>query len=152
MGTFYSMLDLEQRVGVPSRTLRFWIRKRLIGKPLGYGRGARYTEEHLQRATLVQRLRAQRQPLGRIANQIKALTAAEVAAQLGSVDPAPTTASIVLRPDPYSVLAARTKPPIEWHMRLLETGVVLMVNAAAPPDVQYRAEQVYLSYVRSAGR
>jgi len=38
---------LAFRAGVPLRTVRFYVREKLIDPPLGRGRGAHFTEHHL---------------------------------------------------------------------------------------------------------
>jgi DNA-binding transcriptional MerR regulator len=43
----YTAEALAARVGLPVRTVRFYLRERLIDPPLGRGRGAHFDERHL---------------------------------------------------------------------------------------------------------
>ena len=45
----YSIQQLQAETGVSARNLRYWIRLKLVPKPLGRGRGARYDDRHLVR-------------------------------------------------------------------------------------------------------
>ena len=48
-GRTYSIGDLAAAGGVSRRTVRFYVQRGLLAPPLGLGRGARYTEAHLDR-------------------------------------------------------------------------------------------------------
>ncbi len=54
---FRSIASLAQEVGIPPRTLRSWVEKKLIPAPAHRGRGACYGEGHLDRARFLVRLR-----------------------------------------------------------------------------------------------
>lgn len=51
-----SIGELAERADVSRRTIRFYIQRGLIAPPLGGGRGAHYTEQHLERLLAVKRL------------------------------------------------------------------------------------------------
>lgn len=59
-GRTYTILELQGIVSIQARTLRHWIRRKLLPKPLGRGRSARYIEAHLLRAQAVLHFRSQR--------------------------------------------------------------------------------------------
>jgi DNA-binding transcriptional MerR regulator len=154
MGMVYSMQELEKRAGVPSRTVREWIRKRLLAKPLGAGRGARYTDEHVARALLIQRLRARRQSLRQIAAQLNRLTPADTAALLALPEPQPAALSASgVSTTTASESAAQLTGASQWHVWQLDRGVVLMVNAAtAGNQALQRAESVWRAYSNAGSR
>ncbi|QIZ77711.1 helix-turn-helix domain-containing protein [Ferrimonas lipolytica] len=45
----YTLNELSQLVELPTRTVRFYIQKSLLAAPEGSGRGAYYTQTHLER-------------------------------------------------------------------------------------------------------
>ncbi|WOT05016.1 helix-turn-helix domain-containing protein [Shewanella youngdeokensis] len=45
----YTLNDLCQLIELPPRTIRFYIQKSLIPAPEGSGRGAFYTQQHIER-------------------------------------------------------------------------------------------------------
>lgn len=62
-----SLPELAEKAGVPARTIRFYITRRLLPPPLKSGRNAVYAPEHLQRIAEIR------------AAQAKGLTLAEIA-------------------------------------------------------------------------
>jgi len=44
-----SLSELAGKAGIPARTVRFYISRGLLPRPVGAGRGARYEEMHLER-------------------------------------------------------------------------------------------------------
>jgi len=135
----HSMKELETLVGVQARTLRHWIRKRLLPKPLGRGRGARYTEEHLHRACAIRDLRAQRASLRTIHARLSQMSAEQLAAA---------------RPQPSTSLpeTAREPPPAPsypfqtWEVVTLIDGLVLLVNPGGRPVLRRLADEIYRHY------
>jgi len=75
----YSIEDLERILGLRGRTIRYWSHEGLFEGP-GAGRGTRYTDEHLARLFLIQKLRAEGRPIGEIRAAIRRLSAAELQA------------------------------------------------------------------------
>lgn len=53
----YTAEDLAARVGLPVRTVRFYLRERLIDPPLGRGRGAHFDDRHVAQLQRVRGLR-----------------------------------------------------------------------------------------------
>jgi DNA-binding transcriptional MerR regulator len=43
----YSLDDLAARAELPARTVRYYIQLGLVGRPVGVGKGAYYTQQHL---------------------------------------------------------------------------------------------------------
>jgi DNA-binding transcriptional MerR regulator len=71
----WSLAELAEEVGLPARTVRFYIGKGLMPGPEKAGRGASYGQEHLERLQEIQRLQAE------------GLTLAEIALQGEEVEP-----------------------------------------------------------------
>jgi DNA-binding transcriptional MerR regulator len=74
--------ELAARVGVPVRTVRFYITEGLLPGPGARGRGASYGREHLLRLRLVRRLAERRVPIAEIRETLTRLSTSEVAALL----------------------------------------------------------------------
>jgi DNA-binding transcriptional MerR regulator len=77
-GQKLSVEELAESVGVPVRTVRFYITQGLIPGPGARGKSATYGEEHLLRLRLVRRLSEQRVPLADIREQTSGLSLEEV--------------------------------------------------------------------------
>src|SRR4051794_26403139 len=71
-----TLQDLAQAVGVPERTIRYYIAEGLLPPPSGRGKAAFYTEEHLLRLRLVRKLSERRVPLAE--QRVQQLPVAEV--------------------------------------------------------------------------
>jgi DNA-binding transcriptional MerR regulator len=72
----YSVEELEQILGVKPRTVHFWVQSGLLDGP-GAGRGARYTDEHLAKLFMIQKLRAEGRPLAEIRAAVRRLPASD---------------------------------------------------------------------------
>ena len=62
-----TLAELAKDSEVPARTIRYYIARGVLPPPMVGGRGASYTEEHLERLERIQRLQAQGLTLGQIA-------------------------------------------------------------------------------------
>jgi len=74
----FTIEELAQRVGVPLRTIRYYITEGLLPGPGGRGKAAFYSEEHLLRLRLIRRLVEQRVPLSQIRERLSRLSAEDV--------------------------------------------------------------------------
>ena len=63
----WSLAELANEVGLPARTVRFYIGRGLVPGPEKAGRGASYGREHLERLQEIQRLQAEGLTLAEIA-------------------------------------------------------------------------------------
>jgi DNA-binding transcriptional MerR regulator len=63
----WSLAELAEEVGLPARTVRFYIGKGLMPGPKKAGRGASYGREHLERLQEIQRLQGEGLTLAEIA-------------------------------------------------------------------------------------
>ena len=70
----YSVEDLERLLGLKGRTIHYWTQEGLFEGP-GAGRGARYTDEHLAKLFLIQKLREEGRSLAEIKTALKRVPA-----------------------------------------------------------------------------
>lgn len=82
----YSIEDLASRVGVPVRTVRFYIAEGLLPGPESRGKAAHYGESHLLRLQVIRRLVEQRIPLKAIPDYLDRLSPVEQEALLAADD------------------------------------------------------------------
>lgn len=59
----YNIETLSKLTGLPRRTIRYYVQRGLLDPPQGGGRGAYYTEEHLEQTKKIQRWAEQGMPL-----------------------------------------------------------------------------------------
>ena len=81
----YSLKEVAAQVGVDLRVLRSWMElpyRILVGFGRGYGK--RYPQAFLDRAMLVQRLRAENLPLAEVASRLRAVSDEDLAALAGA--------------------------------------------------------------------
>ncbi len=74
--------ELAGQVGVPVRTVRYYISEGLLPRPAGRGQATTYGEEHLLRLRLIRLLVGQRVPLDEIRQRLAPLSLEEVRALL----------------------------------------------------------------------
>ena len=74
---FLSLSELCTRASVTTRTVRYYIQQGLLVSP-GAGRGARYSQEHLDRLRLVKELQKQHLPLAEIRQRLAQLNAEQI--------------------------------------------------------------------------
>lgn len=74
----YTIGKLAEAAGVTPRTIRYYTAEGLLPRPQSQGRYASYTEAHLQRLRLIQRLKSAFLPLAAIRAQIETLSEGEV--------------------------------------------------------------------------
>ena len=140
-GKTYGIRELQGLAGVQARTLRHWIRQRLLPKPLGVGRGARYTEQHVLRARAILHLRGQRRSLPAIRKQLGQLSDEQVLAMLPRTSDKRLTAEGLPQPPP-----APTYPSVTWEVVTLMEGLVLLVDSQRAPGLRRIADDIYRYY------
>jgi DNA-binding transcriptional MerR regulator len=138
--TLLGIHDLEKATGVPMRTLRHWARKRLLPKPIGRGRVARYTDSHLLRALAIKHLRLSKLSLNAIYKRIAPLNDEQLRALLPPPARA-TTADGVPAPPPEP-----TYPFAHWELVELMRGLFLMVDPRQGPVVRRIVDDIYRHY------
>jgi DNA-binding transcriptional MerR regulator len=141
----YSIRDLQALAGVKARTVRHWVRKRVLPKPLGKGRGARYTEGHVLRAKVTRQLRAQGASLPAIRLRLEGLADEQLQALLQSVTPSVSPAVRVPPPEP-------NYPAVSWELVTLMDGLVLMVSSKGGAGLRRVAADIYRYYGGGVGR
>jgi len=91
-GSTFTVGELAAQAGVTSRTVRFYVAQGLLPPPVGAGRAAVYTAEHLIRLKLIRLLKEEFLPLAEIRDLLAGLTQAEIEellAQKGRPAPPP---------------------------------------------------------------
>ncbi len=146
--TIFTMRELEQRSGVQARTLRHWIRKRLLPKPVGRGRGARYTEQHALRANAIRQLRAERASLRSIQAKLSQLSEE----QLMALHPPSATSGVATADPVLAAPPAPSYPAQTWEIVTLLDGLVLLVNSQGGPPLRRLADEIYRYYAGAAKR
>lgn len=131
--------ELENATGVPMRTLRHWVKKGLLPRPLGRGRVAKYTETHLLRAQAIKHLRASKLPLRMIHKRLSGLSDTEVKALL------PPPARPVTEQG-IPILPPTTYPFALWELVGLADGLYLWVNPQKGPGLRRMADEIYKHY------
>lgn len=142
----YGMPELQNLAGVSARTLRHWIRQKLLPKPLGRGRGARYTDGHVLRAKVIGHLRRQGAPLGTIRAQTERLSEEQLIALLPRARPSLTPEGTPEPPPPPSY------PSVTWEVVALMDGLVLLVNSTKAPGLRRVADDIYRHYAGTVSR
>ena len=66
MNDSMTLAELAEASGLPARTIRFYIARRVLSGPVKAGRGAVYGPEHLTRLELIQRLQAEGRTIAEI--------------------------------------------------------------------------------------
>lgn len=130
----YSIGDLAGLVGSTPRTIRYYVAQGLLPPPDGAGSGAHYTDAHLERLRLIQRLQRQHQPLSEIRQRLAPLGPREVSELVADGEPeGPSNSaldyvrSVLAGPVPFLVQPAPPTPaPV--------TPLTPPTLAAAPPD------------------
>jgi len=145
MTTTFTLPQLEQLTGVQARTLRHWIRKRLMPKPLGPGRGARYTQDHVLRAGAIRHLRSERASLNAIRNTLNQLSDEQIAEMQPRAN-APVPDAVPEPPPEPSY------PFQNWEVVTLMDGLVLLVSSSKGPALRRLANEIHRYYGGSATR
>jgi DNA-binding transcriptional MerR regulator len=154
MAVTYSIQALQAQSGVSARTLRHWVREKVLPKPFGRGRGARYDDRHVLRARVIHRLRATRLSLPAIRARIDKLSEPELLA-LVAPEPSATTTIAVPAPVPAqqspaeaapSPPPAPTYPSSAWEVVELMDGLLLMVAGSKGPALRRIADDIYRYY------
>jgi DNA-binding transcriptional MerR regulator len=84
----FSMDELAALAELPRRTVRYYIQTGLLDRPVGYGKGARYTSQHVEQLLLIRKWQHAGLSLERVAEILKA-------GEDGSLPPAPRRAGSV---------------------------------------------------------
>lgn len=84
----FSMDELAALAELPRRTVRYYIQTGLLDRPIGYGKGAHYTNQHVEQLLLIRKWQHAGLSLERVAEVLKA-------GENGSLPPAPRRAGSV---------------------------------------------------------
>jgi DNA-binding transcriptional MerR regulator len=136
----YTIQVLLQDLGITARTWRHWTRQKVVPRPIGKGRGARYDSRHLMRGRAVKALLSRGTSLRRIRGRIETLSEQELAA-LAPPPPRPTTPQGVPLPPPPP-----TYPSVTWEVVQLMDGLALMVNPNRGELLRRIADDIFRHY------
>lgn len=98
--------ELAEQAQTSVRTVRYYITENLLPGPGSRGKGAAYTEEHLQRLRLIRRLTERRAPLAEIRDVMARVTDDEVRALLAEEDARAQTLDATQAISPKAYIAA----------------------------------------------
>ncbi|MGH2503829.1 MAG: MerR family transcriptional regulator [Ktedonobacterales bacterium] len=98
--------ELAEQAQTSVRTVRYYITENLLRGPGSRGKGAAYTEEHLQRLRLIRRLTERRAPLAEIRDVMARVTDDEVRALLAEEDARTQTLDATQAVSPKAYIAA----------------------------------------------
>jgi len=134
--TEWKLTELAEAVGVPPRTVRYYVQRGLLPAPPFRGPDTVYGEEHLLRLKAIRVLQARFLPLDAIQVELQRLTPEALRALADSELPPPAPA-----PEPVPVRAPRRDappPPVtRWQRWELAPGLEL--HLADPADEKTRA-------------
>jgi DNA-binding transcriptional MerR regulator len=114
----WSLAELTQEAGVSVRTVRYYIAEGLLPPPDASGPRSSYTQGHLDRLRLIDRLKASYLPLKEIRRRLSTLDDADVRHLLESESAEQSTSS------PPAMQASHSRPPdsaSDYIARLLST-------------------------------
>ena len=136
----FEIQQLLDQTGVSVRMLRYWIRLKLVPKPIGKGRGARYDDRHLTRVRVVQHLRHSNLTTRAIRSRIGSRSDEELLAMLPAATRAVTADGMPAPP------TAPTYPSAMWEVVVLMDGLLLMVNPQKGELLRRVADDIYRHY------
>ncbi len=117
----YTKQDVMARSGLPDRTIRNYIKRGLLPRPVGHGLAAEYDEDHMVRAVTIGRLRAERIQIDAIADQIAGWKTSQFKRFVARTNPdepeeaAPPPASAASASAPAPAPAVSASAPASTH-------------------------------------
>jgi len=144
MADLYDIKRLLELAAISERTLRHWIREKLVPKPIGRGRAARYTADHLNRVRIIQHLRSTKLSLRKIRSVLSSRPEQELLAAIPKTAPRLPDALPPPLPEP-------AYPHRLWQVLEVVPGLVVMVRADAGVMVRRIAQDIYEHYQLPAG-
>jgi DNA-binding transcriptional MerR regulator len=128
-----TLAELTEAADVSTRTVRYYIAEGLLPPPEGAGPSSVYTEGHLARLRLIQRLKAAYWPLKEIRRRLAGLSDEEVETALLELDVAPEVAPS--RADAAMAPARDYLAVLEQRAKYRTEPLPLREPAAPPPAV-----------------
>jgi DNA-binding transcriptional MerR regulator len=107
----YTKQEVMARSGLPDRTIRNYIRRGLLPRPVGYGLAAEYDEDHMVRAVTIGRLRADGIQIDAIADQIAGWKTLQFKRFVAKTDPKEPEEAAPAPTAPVPAPAPSTHPP-----------------------------------------
>lgn len=110
-----SLSELAEAAGIPARTIRFYIARGILARPLKVGRGAAYGPEHLHCLDRIKELQARGHSLVEMGHLL------EAPAQRSAGLPPPTSVWQYAVADDVMVLVRSGAPP--WRVRRIRAAL-----------------------------
>ncbi len=110
----YSLNELSEKSGIPGRTIRYYISRGLVQRPIGGGKGASYTEDHLKRLNIIKMLQEAGLSLAEINHK---LTDADTKVDIGE----PTSWSIYQIQSDVNVMVKNNLSP--WRIKKIKNAI-----------------------------
>jgi DNA-binding transcriptional MerR regulator len=136
----YTLKELQALTGVPTRTLRDWVQRKLLPRPTGKGRGSRYGSSHVLRAKYLRLLTSQglspRQARAKLVQSSEDQMAARLASPQG-----PSGPSTEPLPPP-----APNYPSTQWESINVMNGMVILLDLSKGPGLRRVANEIYSHY------
>lgn len=116
----YSLEELAELSGYSARTIRYYIAEKILPGPVTMGRGAEYSEEHLQRLQKVKELQ----------NKGLSLLGVKHSLETGYPEPALSVAKTLLK----EKLKESSTDPVIWEEVLIGGGVRVSMRVNETPE------------------
>jgi DNA-binding transcriptional MerR regulator len=140
----YTLKTLASASGVPWRTIKEWIRKKVLAPPLGGGRGSHYDDAHLTTARVIRHMRSSGLPLDAIGARIRGRSLSELKALLPA--DAPNITGARLAADKADGLASGFFSRMQTLQAVeLTKGLTLVVDAERG-EAREMAEEIFRRY------
>jgi DNA-binding transcriptional MerR regulator len=164
----YSLKELSDRTGVSPRTVRFYTAQGLLPQPLTRGRYAAYSDAHLNRLKLIDRLKGVFLPLNVVREQLNSLSDEQIAKAVsetaegrehfaylagvrprqelgvGIVNPSPQVGQQAAQLNPARVLIpmdSRDQPTSDsWRRFPVAPGIEIHARTGLPADTERNLE------------
>jgi DNA-binding transcriptional MerR regulator len=149
----WKLEELAQRAGVSARTIRYYVQRGLLPAPTFRGRDTVYTDDHLLRLQVIQRLQKQFLPLDRIQHELTTRSVRQLQELLQKDDESAVTQSrpVMLR----SLAQSRQRTADEgdtkserWLRWVLAPGLELHIAETVDPETFSLAEQLRTEFLR----
>jgi DNA-binding transcriptional MerR regulator len=146
MAQTYSPAAFRQASGLAARTIHDWVRRKLLPKPLGRGRGVHYGPRHLAAARVIRHLRESGESMHAIRARIAGLSEEQLLALLPKPAAAPDGGGVGAPAASSAGVGATGYPAKTLEVVELMDGLLLMVNLERGGLVRRVAEDIYRHY------
>ena len=146
--TEFTIGQLAAVAGCTVRTIRYYIAEKVLPNPSNEGRVAIFTDSHLKRLQLIQRLKVSFLPLAEIRRRLESLSDEEVELKLAETPEKSGAAAITVPAE------AKSRPETvvrqTWERVVVQEDIEIHFRHPLPSGSKLKAERL-LSYANSAG-